>query len=71
MHLATGERTEAVNVMRYHWKGAWPGSRAPRIEELRIDGRGAADNVPLKPGAVHKASARMEDAGKGRLAFRW
>jgi hypothetical protein len=57
--------------MQYLWKGAWPGNRAPGVEELRIDGRGAEENVYLKPGRVHKASVRMEDAGEDRLAFRW
>jgi len=71
MHLDTGERTEAVNVMQYVWTGRWPSNRAPRIESLRIDGRAAAENVYLKPGASHKALVRVADPENDPMRFRW
>jgi hypothetical protein len=71
MHLPTGERTDAVNVMQYEWTGNWPANRAPRIAYLRIDGRLAADNVYLKPGEAHKASANLSDPESDALTIRW
>jgi hypothetical protein len=71
MHLPSGERTEAVNVMQFLWTGKWPANRAPRIEDLRIDGRAATDKVYLKPGTVHHATARCSDPEKDPLVIRW
>jgi hypothetical protein len=71
MHLPTGERTEAVNVMQFLWTGKWPANRAPRIEDLRVDGRGAADSVYLKPGTVQKAVVRSADPESDPLTIRW
>jgi len=71
MHLPTGERTEAVNVMQYFWTGKWPANRAPRLEDLRIDSRAARDSVYLKPGSEHKAVIRADDPEKDPLTFHW
>ncbi len=71
MFLNSGERTDAVNVMQYVWSGQWPGNRAPRVEPLRIDGNGAADNVALEPGSVHKVVVSVEEPDGDPLTFRW
>jgi len=71
MHLPTGERTEAVNIMQFLWTGKWPANRAPRIEDLRINDRGVADSVYLKPGAVQKAVVRSADPERDPLSIRW
>lgn len=71
MFLESGERTEAVNVMQYVWTGSWPANRAPRVADLRIDGRAAADNVYVKPGTEHTAVLKAEDPDGDALTFRW
>jgi len=71
MFLESGERTEAVNVMQYVWTGRWPANRAPRVDDLRIDGRAAADSIYLKPGSPHVATVKSKDPDGDPLAFRW
>jgi hypothetical protein len=71
MFLESGERTEAVNTMQYLWTGRWPENRAPRVEDLRIDGQAAADNVYLKPGSTHRAALKVEDPESDSLTYRW
>jgi len=71
MHLETGERTEAVNVMQFLWTGQWPANRAPRIEDLRIEGLRAQDNVYLKPGERYRATVRASDPDQDPIRYRW
>jgi hypothetical protein len=71
MFLELGERTEAVNVMQYLWTGQWPANRAPRIEELAIDGKLAADSIYLKPGDRHTATLKVRDPEGDPLTIRW
>jgi hypothetical protein len=71
MFLESGERTEAVNVMQYLWSGIWPANRAPRVEPVRIDGKGAEDSVVLKPGSRHHATLTAHDPDNDALAFEW
>ena len=71
MFLESGERTEAVNVMQYVWTGHWPANRAPRIEELAIDGKLAADNIYLKPGDRHTATLKVRDPEGDPVTLRW
>ena len=71
MFLESGERTEAVNVMQYLWTDQWPANRAPRVEELAIDGKLAAGNVYLSPGGSHIASLKVSDPEGDPLTIRW
>lgn len=71
MFLESGERTDAVNVMQYLWTGQWPSNRAPRLVELRIDGKAAGDSVYLKPRSPHTATLKAEDPDGDRLTFQW
>lgn len=71
MPLPTGERTEAVNAMQFAWTGQWPANRAARIEDFRIGGRTAADNIDLRPGTVQKPVVRSVDPEGDPLTVRW
>ena len=71
MFLESGERTEAVNVMQFLWTGHWPANRAPRIEQLAIDGQVARDNVYVKPGSEHTATLKVMDPDGDPIALRW
>lgn len=71
MFLQSGERTEAVNVMQYNWTGNWPANRAPRVENMRIDGKAALESPTLKPGVAGEASISAKDPEGDKLSFRW
>jgi len=71
MFLGSGERTEAVNAMQRAWTGSWPKNRAPEVTPVQIDGKGAADNVTLKPGTAHVATLEAKDPDGDPLAFEW
>jgi hypothetical protein len=71
MFLESGERTEAVNVMQYVWSGKWPANRAPRVDNLVIDGKPAGDSVHVTPGSQHLATLRAEDPDGDGLTFQW
>ena len=53
--------TEAVDVMRYVWTGAWPENRAPRVDSMRINGKSAYDFITLTPGEKAVAQVWMRD----------
>ncbi len=57
--------------MQYLWTGQLPANRAPRIEDFRIGGQAARDNVYLKPGSLHTATLKAEDPEGDRLTFQW
>lgn len=71
MFLESGERTEAVNVMQYLWTGQWPANRAPRIEQLAIDGKVARDSVYVNSGSEHTATLKVTDPDGDPIALRW
>jgi hypothetical protein len=71
MFLPSGERTEAVGVMRYLWTGKWPSNRAPRIGALSIDGLQAEDSVIVEPGSRQVAKVEATDRDGDALSFRW
>ncbi len=67
----TGEATEAVDVMTRIWSGQWPENRSPRIEAFELDQRGAFDNIRLKPGERHRATARVIDPNGDDIVYHW
>lgn len=66
-----GRRTEAVDVLQRIWTGAWPANRAPRMLDLKLDGRRAGDHVRLVAGAEYVAAAAVEDPEGDALRFEW
>ncbi len=66
-----GEETEAVDVMHYIWNGVWPDNRAPRVDSMSLDGKGAADNVTLTAGQVYDAVIGVVDPDGDELTYRW
>ncbi len=76
MFLESGERTEAVNVMQYHWTGKWPANRAPRVEPLRSTARPRPRTSPeaREPHAAESRwRTRMATASRsnGRFWPKW
>ncbi len=71
MFLEGGQSTAAVDTMEYLWTGAWPEDRAPEIEDIVLDGQGAADSVTLAPGQVVEATVASRDPEGAALTWRW
>lgn len=69
--LASGEETEAVDVMHYIWTGAWPDNRAPRLEGMTLDGRIATDMIRVQAGAPIPVEAQATDPDGDDLTFTW
>ena len=68
---ADGRRTEAVDVLEHIWTGAWPSNRAPRLLELELDGKGAADHVRLVAGSEYGAQVAADDPEGDALRVEW
>ena len=66
-----GRRTEAADVLQRIWTGAWPANRAPRMLDLKLDGRRAGDDVRLEAGAEYVASVEVDDPEDDALRFEW
>lgn len=49
LFLESGEEMESIDVMYYLWTGKWPVNRAPRIEEITLEGKTRYQNIRLKP----------------------
>lgn len=71
MFLDSGERTEAVDVMHYIWKGKWPENRTPRVSPIGLDDKVAFDNVFLFSGDNYEATLNAVDPDGDPLLFRW
>jgi hypothetical protein len=66
-----GEETEAVDVMRYIWTGSWPANRTPRVESIRLDGKGYKESVVLTAGQSYDAIFDVVDPDDDPLTYRW
>lgn len=66
-----GEKTEAINVMEYFWSGKWPQNMAPRMLDIKIEGKGGRfDNVKLNKNKTYSASFVIEHPDKQSLKVR-
>jgi hypothetical protein len=63
--------TESVDVMQHLWTGSWPANRAPRVEAVRLDGKGARQGVTLVAGNTYAASFTVVDPEGDVLRYRW
>ena len=66
-----GEESAVVDVMQYLWTGSWPANKAPHIYSLQLDGKKAAQNVYVKPGASYEVLAVAMDMDNDPLRYRW
>ena len=71
MFLDSGERTEAIDVMHYVWRGSWPANRSPRVSPIALDEKVAFDNVYLFSGDSYEATINAVDPDNDELQFRW
>ena len=66
-----GELTEAADAMHYIWTGKWPANRTPRVEAIRLDGKGYKDSVVLAAGESYDAEFDVVDPEGDPLTYRW
>jgi hypothetical protein len=71
MFLESGEKTEPVDTMQHLWTGSWPENRCPQVGVLLLDGRGAPDNIRLRPGQTCSAQVNARDPDQDPLTYRW
>lgn len=69
--LEDGKETESVDVMHYVWNGEWPKNRTPFVEEFKIDGKTAYENVRLRTGIEYQALAKVSDFENDSLTYSW
>ena len=71
MFLEDGSETETIDVMHYIWNGAWPDNRAPQVEGVLLDAKGAGEDVALVSGEPYHASVAAADPDRDALTYRW
>lgn len=68
----SGAKSEMVNTMQYIWTGTPVNHQAPPVKYMLLEGKGARDNILLKPGRTYEASLILEDsAAVSSLQFHW
>jgi hypothetical protein len=66
-----GEVSAAAQAMQYIWTGRQPAHKAPELQYMLVEGKGAKDNILLGPGTVHSAELLLESPGNDALRFEW
>ena len=71
MFLASGEATEAVDVMEQLWTGAWPKDRCPELNGLWLANKTAADNVHLLTDHRYPAKVDVVSPSQSSMTYDW
>jgi hypothetical protein len=69
--MADGSHTQAVDVLAEFWTGKPPAVRAPIVKGSKIEGGDQKAGVVVKPGAIVKASAAIEDPQGLPITYKW
>ncbi len=69
--LNNGAKTVLVDLMSELWNGSSVSNRAPFLDSIIIDGRGADSNVFLHPGKLYSAVVRSSDPEQDAIDYRW
>ncbi|MFT5140142.1 MAG: hypothetical protein ACI9H8_000986 [Lysobacterales bacterium] len=67
----SGEETESVDAMHWHWNGEWPANRSPALTSLQLDGKSADQNIELTPGQTYGATVEAADPDGDELSYHW
>jgi hypothetical protein len=66
-----GLRTPLVDAMAILWNGSHTENRAPFLDSLTLDGKGASKSLEIAIGGDHVASVRALDKDGDELKFTW
>lgn len=66
-----GATSATAQTMQYIWTGQFPTHKAPALQYMLLDGKGARDNLLLSPGTVHSANLLLEHPDSDSLRFKW
>lgn len=66
-----GNTNYAVGKIQHLFTGEYPENTAPYVVEMTVNGKTAADNVVLAPGAVVESVVRAHDEDQDSLVYRW
>ncbi|MFH6602087.1 glycoside hydrolase family 2 TIM barrel-domain containing protein [Maribacter algicola] len=69
--LEDGKETESVDVMHYVWNGSWPENRTPIIEDYKLNGKTAYENVELEADEQYSAQIMVKDYERDEISYRW
>ena len=69
--LEDGKETESVDVMHFIWNGEWPENRTPIIEDYKLNGKTAYENVELKADEQYSAHIMIKDYEDDEISYRW
>lgn len=69
--LEDGKETESVDVMHYIWNDEWPENRTPIIEDYKLEGKTAYDNVVLEADKEYEADIKVKDYEKDEISYTW
>ena len=57
--------------MQNIWTGSWPANRTPRVESIRLNGKGYKESVVLAAGEPYDAVFDVTDREGDSLTYRW
>ena len=69
--LEDGKETESVDVMHYIWNGTWPENRTPIIEDFKLEGKTAYENVELEANKQYSAEILVKDYEDDDIKYSW
>lgn len=71
MFMENGDPIEVVDSMQYNWSGRWPGKLSPAINDYRLDGKTALENIYLSPGDQVEAQVMTKDELSKSVKIEW
>lgn len=66
-----GKASEMTGIMEQIWTGKAPPAHAPPLKYMLLEGKGARDNILLKPGSRYEAEILLEGKPQDSLQMQW
>ncbi|MGD1848262.1 MAG: glycoside hydrolase family 2 TIM barrel-domain containing protein [Salibacteraceae bacterium] len=69
--LASGEETEAIDIMEFVWSGKYPDNRSPQLKSFEVEGIPYPKHVEVKGGNVVEAKVEIHDPEGDAIQYVW